>query len=139
MGKAIVIQGGAFGPNAIYSGGNYEYINNSFTWGKGGISQPGISSGSTNPTMSMVGLPLEYADEDLFYVAANGYKIAAILKSDYPSPGNNQYTYSQYSPMLDSLIIPAGKYYEIAIARADGENAVLADGPGALLLRREVE
>lgn len=138
MGKALVIQGGSFGLNAIYSGSNYEYINNSFTWGKGGISIPGTSSGNTNPTMCMVGLPLEYADEDLFYVAANGYKIAALLKSDYPSPGNNQYTYTQYSPALDSLIIPAGKYYEIAIERADGENAVLSDGPSALLLRREV-
>ena len=139
MGKALVIQDGSFGPNAIYSGSNYEYIDNSFTWGKGGISQPGISSGNTNPTMCMVGLPLEYANEDLYYFAANGYKISALLASDYASPTSRQYTFSQFNPALSNIMIPSGKYYEIAVERESGENANLADGPSALLLRQEVE
>lgn len=137
MGKALVIRDANFGANAIYSRGSYIYINNTFTWGKGGISRPGISSGSTNPTMSMVGLPLEQADENLFFVAANGYKIQALLTSDYPSPGTNQYTYTQYATPLDNITIQSGKYYEIALTRISGENSNIADGPSALLLRQE--
>lgn len=141
MGKAIVIQGGQFGPNAIYSGGHYIYVNNSYTWGKGGINTPGVSSGSTNPVMSMVGLPLEQANEgDLVLFGANGYKINALLTSDVPSPPTtSQYTYTLFNPTLDSITIPSGKYFEISVSRTDAQNADLSDGPSALLLRQEVE
>lgn len=139
MGRALVVQDGSFGPNAIYSGSNYEYINNSFTWGKGGISTPGVSSGSTNKTMSMVGLPLEYASEDLYFFAANGYKIGALLTSNYPSPGNKQYSFVEYSPPLNNILVPSGQYYEIAIETTDGTNADLSVAASALLLRREIE
>lgn len=140
MGKALVIQGGQFGLNAIYSGGRYIYVNNSFTWGKGGINTPGASSGSTNPTMSMVGLPLEQANGGtLVFFGANGYKISALLTSDVPSPTSKQFSYSEFNPFLDNITIPSGKYFEIAVARTDAQNADLLDGPSALLLRQEVE
>lgn len=140
MGKALVIQGGQFGLNAIYSGGRYIYVNNSFTWGKGGINTPGASSGSTNPTMSMVGLPLEQANGGpLVFLGANGYKISALLTSDVPSPTSKQFSYSEFNPFLDNITIPSGKYFEIAVARTDAQNADLLDGPSALLLRQEVE
>lgn len=137
MGKSLVIRDANFGANAIYSRGSYIYINNTFTWGKGGINNPGTSSGSTNPAMSMIGLPLEHASESLFFVAANGYKIHSILTSDYPSPATaSQYTYTQYSTLLDNITVPAGKYYEICVSKTGGGNANIADGPSALLLRQ---
>lgn len=138
MGKALVIQGGAFGANAIYGNGGYIYVNNSFTWGKGGIDNAGTSSGSTNATMSMVGLPLARANGELVFVGANGYKIRALLTSDLPSPGTNQYTYTNYSTPVDDITIPSGKYYQISVMRTDSQNADLSDGPSALLLRQEV-
>ena len=142
MGKALVIQGGNFGPNAIYSGGRYTYVNNNFTWGKGGINTPGTSSGSTNAAMSMVGLPLEHAEEELYFVGANGYKIQSLLTSDLPSPSSvpsaHEYTYAAFSPYLDGVTIPSGKYFQINIARADGENADVSAGSTSLLLRQEV-
>ena len=138
MGKALVIRDANFSSNAIYSRGSYIYVNNTFTWGKGGISTPGTSSGSTNPVMSMVGLPLELAEENLFFVAANGYKIYAILTSNYPSPATaSQYTYTMYSTPIDSITVPSGKYYQICVTRPDSQNANINDGPSALLLRQE--
>ena len=138
MGKALVIQGANFGPNAIYSGGRYTYLNNNFTWGKGGISTAGSSSGVINPAMSTVGLPLEYASEDLTFFAANGYKIYSTLTSNYPSPTSSQYTYNTYNQYLDSITIPSGKYFQICLYRVNEENADLSDGPSSLLLRQEV-
>lgn len=141
MGKALIIKGGNFGLNAVYSGSGYIYVDNTFTWGKGGINRPGESSGATNPAMSMVGLPLEYASEELTFFGANGYKISAFLTSDLSSPSTSpagQYSYTQYTTPVDSLTIPSGKYYEISVIREDGNNADLSDGPSALLLRQEV-
>ena len=137
MGKSLVIRDANFGANAINSRGSYIYINNTFTWGKGGINQPGTSTGSTNTAMSMIGLPLEHASEDLFFVAANGYKIHSILTSNYSSPAANQYTYTEYDQLLDNITVPAGKYYEICVSQTGGGNANIADGPSALLLRQE--
>lgn len=142
MGKALVIQGGTFGPNAIYSGGRYIYVNNNFTWGKGGIDSPGVSSGTTNPAISMVGLPLEHAEEELYFAGANGYKIYGLLTSDLASPSSSpsdhEYSYTVFDPMLDGVTIPSGKYYQICIYRANEENADVSAGPSSLLLRQEV-
>ena len=138
MGKALVIQGGSFAANAIYNG-TYSYSNNSFTWGKGGINNPGTSSGSTNPTMSMVGLPLEHAEEELYFVGSNGYKIFALLTSDLPSPTLKQSTFVQFESPLDGITIDSGKYYQIAVTRIDEENADLSDGPSSLLLRQALQ
>lgn len=140
MGKRLVIRDADFSFNAIEQTIEYELVNNTFTWGKGGIDTPGSSSGSTNPTMSMTGLPLEQntGDKELVLVGANGYKIRALLYSTKPSPSSGQYTYETYDPQLNSIHVPAGMYYEISVTKQDGTNANTADGAGALLIRQEV-
>ena len=137
MGKAIIIQDTDFSANAIYTGAEYTYEENNFTWGKGGIDVPGQASGNTNPAMSMVGLPLPKASEKLVYVGANGYKISAILTSDVASPTYqaHNYNYEQFDSPLDSVVVPNGKYYEIEIYRISDENADTSDGYKSLLLR----
>ena len=134
MGKKLIIKGADFLANSI----SENWIINTYTWGKGGINTPGVSSGSTNPVMSMVGLPLEQANGgDLVFRGANGYKINALLTSDVPSPASGQYTYTVFDPTLDTITVPSGKYFEISVSRTDAQNADLSDGPSALLLLQD--
>lgn len=141
MGKRLVIRDADFSADAIARTIEYEYVENTFTWGKGGIDIPGSSSGSTNSTMSMIGLPLAQntGGKSLLLVAANGYKIRAYLYSTIPSPVyQSEYTFETYEPQLDSIIIPVGKYYQISVTKQDGTNADTTEGASALLIQQEV-
>lgn len=139
MGKKLVIRGANFLENAAFYGNEYVYENNSFEWGKGGIASAGQSSGSTNATMSMIGLPLEYASSSKTFVAANGYGIKALLTSNVASPSvSSQYEYTQYDTLLEDITIQQGKYFQLAVTKIDGTNADITEGAGALLIQRRV-
>lgn len=127
---------------------NYiEYENNSFTWGKGGITKAGQSSGSTNNTMSTIGNSSGayiLAEHTTTLKAANGYKISAyILSPTQATTGSivNQTYYhalgSSPSGWLDKLVIEKGKYYQVAINRVDGTNANTSEGSISLLVHED--
>ena len=109
--------------------------NNSFQWGKGGITSPGNSSGSTNASMSMVGLPLTKTDGETTFIAANGYEIMAVLTADNPNGNNYSYTDNMH---VEQTTIPTNRYYEICIRRIDGQNADVSVGYKSLLIKDAV-
>lgn len=109
--------------------------NNSFQWGKGGITSPGNSSGSTNASMSMVGLPLAKTESETTFIATNGYEIMAVLTADNPNGNNYSYTDNMH---VEQTTIPANRYYEICIRRIDGQNADVSVGYKSLLIKDAV-
>ena len=115
------------------------WYNNSFTWGKGGINTPGTSTGSTNPAMCMIGLPLAQASSNTTLKAANGYRILGVLTSDVATPEWDLqiWDYVEYSASNApaTVTIPAGKYYEISIYRTNGSNADTSVGYKSLLIK----
>lgn len=139
MGKRLVIKGADFSVNALDTGGSVTWVNNAYTWGKGGISQPGQSSGSTNPVMSMIGTPLTYAQQSIEFRCANGYEIFATALSDVPNPqrvgSGYNWTYTQ-DLTLQSYTVPAGKYFEISLRRMSGENADITVAQSSLLIKQ---
>lgn len=137
MGKRIIIRDANFQANGIEISDIYDYVNNDYTWGKGGIDTPGSSSGSTNATMSMIGLPLEYTEDALTLIAANGYGIRALLTSNNASPSRpSEYSYSTYNTLLETITIPGQKYFEISISKINGDNANITEGAQSLLIRQ---
>lgn len=142
MGKRLVIKGADFSDNALETGGSVILVNNNYSWAKGGITQPGSSSGSTNPTMSMVGLPLQQATEAITFVVANNYGISGVLTSDIASPSqSSQYTYLQYpsGSELETITIPSGKYFQISLRNKTGSNADITLGQSSLLIRQIIQ
>lgn len=139
MGKKLIIKDADFSRNAIDGQSQGTWVENSYTWGKGGITGAGQSSGSTNDTMSMIGLPLPQASEIMTFKASNGYLFQAYFTSDIPTPTNNQMEYVEYKnvPVSDipgQIIIPSGKYFSFAVMRQDGTNADITEGHQALLI-----
>lgn len=112
-------------------------VNNSYTWGKGGINIPGESSGSDNPVMSMVGHPLDKTTGAIYLIASNGYKVHSIFLSDASSsPINvNQGNYIQFSEPIDSISVPPNIWFEAAVTRTSGENADISVGNKSLLIK----
>lgn len=142
MGKRLVIKGADFSANALDTGGSVTWVNNAYTWGKGGISIPGQSSGSTNLVMSMVGLPLQQATEAITFVVANNYGISGVLTSDIASPSQpSQYTFLQYpsGSELETVTIPSGKYFQISLRNKTGSNADISLGQSSLLIRKIIQ
>lgn len=132
MGKKLIIKGADFSANAVDTAIVEVWVNNTFSWGKGGISRPGVSSGSTNSAMSMTGLPLQYAEREMRFRTQLGYTFAGILTSEQSSPpATSGYTYRNDLSGTE-YTVPAGTYYEFQIMRSDGQNADITQGPSAL-------
>lgn len=124
---------------------NYiEYENNSFTWGKGGITKAGQSSGSTNESMSTLGNSSGayiLAEHTTTLKAANGYKINGYVSSPSQATTGSTVNQTYYhglgsspSGWLDKLVIEKGKYYQVAIGRTDNANANTSEGSISLLV-----
>ena len=142
MGKLLIIKNADFSNvavNKVTPIPEGDWINNAFAWGKGGINEPGKSSGSTNFAMSMIGLPLEQANSATILKASNGYRIFGVLIADVANPSwePSAYNYVQYddaSTAPATVTIPADKYYEITICTLDGSNADITEGAQSLLI-----
>lgn len=143
MGKRLIIKRADFSANAVDVASTW--VNNDFNWGKGGISQAGKTTGSTNHTMSMLGKDSSngytLAQHTTVLRASNGYKIhsyilsttqvrtgGAVDRSTYHAMGNTP------SDWIDELQVNKGMYYEIAIAREDLTNADITQGDISLLI-----
>lgn len=131
MGKKLIIKGADFLTNGFFEIWTY----NNYTWGKGGITSPGQSSGSVNATISMIGLPLQLATTPITFRASRGYIFQGYLTADLANPNITQIEYQQFTDAIpDRLTIPAGKYFQIAIKKSDGSNADITEGPQSLLI-----
>lgn len=131
MGKILIIKGADFRANSITE----NWIYNNYTWGKGGITNPGESSGSVNALMSMVGLPLQQANTPITFRASGGYVFNGYLTADLANPTIHQIEYQEFTGAIpDSLTVPAGKYFQISIKKSDGSNADITEGPQSLLI-----
>ena len=140
MGKYVTIKAADFSAVAVEEVSPAgTWVNNNFTWGKGGINTPGTSSGSTNPAMCMIGLPLAQASSNTTLKAANGYRILGVLTSDVATPDWDlqNWDYVEYSAedAPATVLIPAGKYYQIAISKIDLSNADTTEGAQSLLIK----
>ncbi len=140
MASLIVVKNADFSSVALdkVNVGSVAWVENNFTWGKGGIYDKGSSSGSTNPAMSVIA-PLPYASNKVVLKAANGYRLNALLKdttNNKTHTSNYSYTSWTADDYPDTIEIPAGFYYQVCIAKLDGTNADLADAHSSLLIQQ---
>lgn len=139
MASLIIVKNADFSSVALdkVDIGSVAWLENHFTWGKGGINTKGTSSGATNRGMSMIS-PLPYASRKTILKAANGYVLKAVLRDTTPtSPNTGNYSFVQYpdGDLPETLEIPAGYYYQVNIVRLDGENADITEGHNSLLIQ----
>lgn len=139
MGKKLIIKDADFSQNAIDGQSQGTWVENSYTWGKGGISNVGQSSGSTNHAMSMIGLPLSQASTAMVFKTSNGYVFLSYLTADIPNPSLSQANYISFentsaSDIPEQITIPSGKYFEFSLRKLDGTNADITEGHQSLLI-----
>lgn len=118
-----------------YNPSSETWVNNTYTWNKGGITMWGNSSGSTNPTMSIVN-PCPQATSAITLKPSNGYRIFGVSIS----PDNSTIeSYTEYKNSKDApseVTIDAGKYFQISITTISGDNADITQGAQSLLISR---
>lgn len=139
MASVIIVKNADFSSVALdkVDIGSVAWVENHFAWGKGGISTKGTSSGSTNRGMSTIS-PLPYASKKTILKAANGYALKSILRDTTPTaPNTDNHSYVTYpdGSYPETLEIPAGYYYQVAIVRLNGENADITEGHNSLLIQ----
>lgn len=139
MASLIIVKNADFSSVALdkVDIGSVAWLENNFTWGKGGISTKGTSSGVTNRGMSMIS-PLPYASRKTILKAANGYALKSVLRDTTPTtPNTKNYSFVSYDDdgYPETLEIPAGYYYQVNIVRLDGENADITEGHNSLLIQ----
>lgn len=118
------------------------WVNNDYTWGNGGISMWGTSSGTTNASMSIISPAPQASPDALSLKATNGYRIGAVMKNTVNKGSGANYSYETYSssdPAVYEITIPAGYYFIISLVRINGENADLSDAPSALQIAVTVD
>lgn len=109
---------------------DFTYVANDFTWGNGGITHAGTSSGSLNLAASTINklihaedCVLKIADEyaDDYRISAYGY-FSTVPKLDAGYAASNG-TYinlgNDPSAWLRTLSLESGKYYQIAISNVN--------------------
>lgn len=140
MASLIVVKNADFSSVALdkVNVGSIAWVENNFTWGKGGISDKGTSSGSTNHAMSVIA-PMPYASNKVVLKAANGYYFHGLLKDTTNSNTHtSDYLFTSWTAndCPDTIEIPAGFYYQVSIAKLNGTNADLADAHSSLLIQQ---
>lgn len=116
-----------------YESSDETWVNNTYTWNKGGITGWGKSSGSTNATMSIVN-PCPQATSAITLKPSNGYRILGVSTSLDNRTIENYIEYKNSKDAPSEVTIDAGKYFQISITTISGGNADITQGAQSLLI-----